>query len=141
MLLRKAELELILIEEIFIDDGYSGQQYDNRPQFLAMIEYLLLKKANTVLTKNISRLGRDMRMTLEYFQCFFPKNSIRYIADDDDYDSIKDDPTDPRWLDKMKENDALSRTISKNVRSGKKGRAFDGNFMGTYAPFRIYKIS
>ncbi len=139
MLIRKAEELMILVDAIFIDDGFSGQQYDNRPQFMKLIAYLKLKKANTVLTKNISRLGRDMRMTLEYFQCFFPQNNIRYVADDDDYDSLRDDPTDPRWLDKMKENDALSRTISKNVKSGKKARAIDGNFMAVYAPFGYKK--
>ena len=48
---------IIIIKE-FVDDGYSGGNFE-RPGFQAMLEHLATGKANTVITKDLSRLGHD----------------------------------------------------------------------------------
>ena len=76
---------LILIR-IFVDDGYSGGNFD-RPGFQEMMRELEKGKAKTVLTKDLSRLGRDMRESSYYAEQFFPENGIRYIAIADNFDT------------------------------------------------------
>ena len=70
----------------FIDDGYSGGNFD-RPGFQEMMRELEKGLANTVITKDLSRLGRDMRESSYYAEQFFPEHGIRYIAIADNFDS------------------------------------------------------
>ena len=69
---------ITLVRE-FVDDGYSGGNFD-RPAFQEMMRQLSQGKANTVITKDLSRLGRDMREASYYAEQFFPEHGIRYIA-------------------------------------------------------------
>lgn len=70
----------------FVDDGYSGGNFD-RPGFRQMMNELERGMANTVITKDLSRLGRDMRESSYYAEQFFPEHGIRYIAISDNFDS------------------------------------------------------
>ena len=70
----------------FVDDGYSGGNFD-RPGFRQMMNELEHGMANTVITKDLSRLGRDMRESSYYAEQFFPEHGIRYIAISDNFDS------------------------------------------------------
>ena len=70
----------------FVDDGYSGGNFD-RPDFQNMMRELDKGLANTVITKDLSRLGRDMRESSYYAEQFFPEHAIRYIAIADNFDS------------------------------------------------------
>ena len=76
---------ITLVRE-FIDDGYSGGNF-NRPGFQHMMRELDKGLANTVITKDLSRLGRDMGESSYYAERFFPENGIRYIAIADNFDS------------------------------------------------------
>ena len=80
---------LLKPEYEFVDDGYSGATFD-RPGFNKMLETLKLGIANTVITKDLSRLGRGMREASYYAEEFFPENNITYIAIMDDYVSSAD---------------------------------------------------
>ena len=79
------------IEE-FIDDGYSGTNFE-RPDFQKMMERIRNLYGNeiVVVTKDFSRLGRDTIDTVNYLEKIFPFLEVRYIAVNDDYDS-KDYP-------------------------------------------------
>ena len=79
---------LTLVRE-FVDDGYSGGNFD-RPDFIEMMRQLDQGKANTVITKDLSRLGRDMRESSYYAEQFFPEHGIRYIAIADNFDTEQD---------------------------------------------------
>ena len=70
----------------FVDDGYSGGNFD-RPGFQEMMRELNKGLANTVITKDLSRLGRDMRESSYYAEQFFPEHGVRYIAIADNFDS------------------------------------------------------
>ena len=76
----------ITILKFFVDDGWSGGNFE-RPGFQKMMRALETGKANVVITKDLSRLGRDMRESSYYAEQFFPENQIRYIAIADNFDS------------------------------------------------------
>lgn len=73
----------------FADDGYSGGNFD-RPAFLDMLQELKKGVADTVITKDLSRLGRDMRESSYYAEQFFPEQGVRYIAIADNFDSERE---------------------------------------------------
>lgn len=76
----------ISLVRFFVDDGWSGGNFD-RPDFQRMIRELDEGKANMVITKDLSRLGRDMRESSYYAEQFFPENGIRYIAIAENFDT------------------------------------------------------
>ena len=77
------ELNLI---DVYIDDGYSGSNFD-RPSFQLMINDMYEKKFNCIITKDLSRLGRNYIQVGKYLDEIFAKNCIRYISISDNYDS------------------------------------------------------
>ena len=78
------------IYNIYIDDGYSGGNF-NRPGWNKLLEDLKDKNFNILITKDLSRLGRNYLETGYYTEEFFPENNIRYIAVNDNYDSNNED--------------------------------------------------
>lgn len=78
----------------FADDGYSGSNFE-RPAFRDMMRELEKGVANTVITKDLSRLGRDMRESSYYAEQFFPEHNIRYIAIADNFDSERENVMAP----------------------------------------------
>ena len=76
----------ITILKSFVDDGWSGGNFE-RPGFQEMMRALDSGKANVVITKDLSRLGRDMGESSYYAERFFPEHQIRYIAIADNFDS------------------------------------------------------
>ena len=76
------------IADIYIDDGYSGLYFANRPEFQRMMEDIYKGKIQGVITKDISRLGREHIETSNYIERVFPSLGIRYIAILDGVDSV-----------------------------------------------------
>ena len=76
-----------------LDDGYSGTNYD-RPGFQQMLSEIEAGKVAVVLTKGLSRLGRNSSLTGLYINFTFPKYSVRYIAINDHFDTIDPNSTD-----------------------------------------------
>lgn len=74
----------------FVDDGYSGTNFE-RPAFQRMLDYIKKKKINCVITKDLSRLGRNHLEVGYYIETFFPDNQIRYISVNEQYDSLNGD--------------------------------------------------
>ena len=67
------------VYDTYIDDGWSGTSFD-RPAFQRMIADIEAKKVNMVITKDLSRLGRDYIMTGHYMERYFPEHRVRYIS-------------------------------------------------------------
>ena len=76
----------IVLLDSFVDDGWSGSNFE-RPGFQKMMKSLQAGKANMVITKDLSRLGRDMREASYYAEQFFPEHQIHYVAIADNFDS------------------------------------------------------
>lgn len=76
----------IILAGEFVDDGWSGGNFD-RPSFQKMLQELKKGKANMVITKDLSRLGRDMREASYYAEQYFPEHGIRFITISDNFDT------------------------------------------------------
>lgn len=86
MLRRYAEENGLRVVDEYIDDGYSGTNFD-RPDFQRMIADIEAGKINCVVTKDLSRLGRNYLLTGQYMEMYFPMHGVRYIAVDNGVDS------------------------------------------------------
>ncbi len=122
---------------LYVDDGYSGTNFQ-RPSFQKMIADIEDGKIDTVITKDLSRLGRNYLESGAYIEVFFPQHHVRYIAVNDGVDSEKSGGLDITPFKNIL-NEFYSRDISKKVKSGKHIRALEGKFMGTTAPFGYQK--
>lgn len=105
------ECGIILVKE-FVDDGYSGANF-NRPDFQNMLEHLKTGKANMVITKDLSRLGRDMSESSYYAERYFPEHNVHYLAISDSFDSQGDNMMAPF---QFAMNDVYLRDTSRKVK-------------------------
>lgn len=98
--------------DIYIDDGYTGTNFD-RPNFQRMIKDIELGKINMVVTKDMSRLGRDYIGTGQYIEKYFPMHNVRYISILDGVDTFLDNSNNEIAPFKAIINDMYSRDNSK----------------------------
>ena len=126
------------IVEILSDDGYSGTNFE-RPGFKRLIELIESKKIDTVITKDLSRLGRDYIQTGYYLELYFPRHNIRYIAVNDSIDTIKPNSNNDMTPFRAVFNDMYARDISKKVRSALNTKKSQGKFIGSQAPYGYKK--
>lgn len=124
------------IYDIYIDDGFTGTNFE-RPGFQRMIEDIKKGYISVVLTKDLSRLGRNYVMTGQYTDFFFPEHGVRYVAVNDSYDSDKDDNDIAPFKNIL--NEMYAKDISKKVRSVRQTSAKQGKFMGSKPPFGYVK--
>ena len=82
-----AEKNGMFQHEYYVDDGYTGRNF-NRPSFQRMIADIEAGKIGCVITKDLSRLGRNYIEAGSYIEIFFPKQNVRYIAITDGVDSL-----------------------------------------------------
>ena len=114
---------ITLVRE-FVDDGYSGGNFD-RPAFQKMMHELEQGKANTVITKDLSRLGRDMREASYYAEQFFPEHGIHYIAIADNFDTNRENIMAP-FLFAM--NEVYLRDGSRKVKDVLRSKRENGQY-------------
>ena len=114
---------ITLVRE-FVDDGYSGGNFD-RPAFQKMMRELEQGKANTVITKDLSRLGRDMREASYYAEQFFPEHGIHYIAIADNFDTNRENIMAP-FLFAM--NEVYLRDGSRKVKDVLRSKRENGQY-------------
>ena len=100
----------------YVDDGVSGTTFD-RPGFCEMIQDIENQNINMVITKDLSRLGRDYIKTGFYLEDYFPKNNIRYVAITDGIDTCIDSTNNDITPFKAIMNDMYAKDISKKIRS------------------------
>jgi DNA invertase Pin-like site-specific DNA recombinase len=116
----------------YIDDGYSGLNFD-RPGFLRMIGDIEKKNVNLVISKDLSRLGRDYIQTGYYTEVFFRSRDVRYIAVNDDVDTLRGDNDIAPFKNIL--NDMYARDLSRKIKSAKRERAHQGLFISSQAPY------
>lgn len=126
------------IIDYYIDDGYTGLNF-NRPDFKRMICDIENRKVNLVITKDLSRLGRDYIDTGYYIERYFPQKNIRYIALNDGIDTCQNTSNNDMSPFKAVINDMYAKDISKKVRSVMDSKRFDGQFIGAFAPYGYKK--
>lgn len=125
----------------YIDDGYSGTNFE-RPAFKELIDDVKYGKIDTIIVKDLSRLGRNMPKVSEYIQDFFPKNKVRFIAIDDHIDKkyYDCDFSEDMLMDiKNLFNGFYPKDISKKVRSTLRAKQQSGQFIGAFACYGYQK--
>ena len=121
--------------EYYVDDGYTGRNF-NRPSFRQMIADIEAGKVGCVITKDLSRLGRNYIEAGTYIEIFFPKHNVRYIAVTDGVDSLTSPELDITPFKNIL-NDMYSRDISKKVLAGRMTRSRQGKFCGGTPPYGL----
>lgn len=122
------------IFDIYIDDGYTGTNF-NRPAFIRMINDIEAGKVNMVITKDLSRLGRDYIGTGEYIEKWFPKHKVRYVSILDGLDTFLNNSSNEIAPFKAIINDMYSRDNSKKIKSALKSLQEQGKWVGGCPPF------
>ena len=133
-----SEQENFFIVKEYVDDGYTGTNFD-RPGFKQMIEDIEAGIIDTVITKDLSRLGRERLGVGHYTEIYFPEHNIRYIALLDNIDTYFDAGMNDMAPFKGVINDMYVRDISKKIRSSLIERKKAGNFLGVTAPYGYQK--
>ena len=117
----------------FVDDGYSGISFDNRPAFKEMYSEIENGNIGTVITKDLSRFGRNYLLVGQYLQIIFPQYGVRYIAVNDNVDTIQGDDefTELRSLF----NEWYVRDCSKKIKAVKLAQAMRGERVNGSVPY------
>lgn len=124
----KSNDDLNFINE-YVDDGYSGSNFD-RPGWKKLLEDIKDKKVNTIITKDLSRMGRDYIMMGNYIEKIFPEENIRYIAINDDIDTLHETPGLDYLQFKLMFNDFFLKDTSKKIRKIMKSKKELGQYTG-----------
>ena len=132
-----AEKNGMFQHEYYVDDGYTGRNF-NRPAFQRMIADIEAGKIGCVITKDLSRLGRNYIEAGSYIEVFFPKYNVRYIAITDGVDSLTRQEIDITPFKNIL-NDMYSRDISKKVLSSITIRSRQGKFCGGTPPLGLMR--
>ena len=119
--------------EVFVDDGYSGVSF-NRPDFQRLLELMEQGRVSTLITKDLSRLGRNYIEVGNYTEILFPRWNVRYIAVNDNYDSLYSESNEYAPLKNLF-NEWFARDTSKKIRAAIKAKAERGERVGTVIPY------
>ncbi len=127
------------IKRIYKDDGFSGTNFD-RPGFKDMISDIENKEINMIVTKDLSRLGRDYIETGYYIEKYFPAKNIRYIAITDNIDTFDFNNTNNDITPfKAVFNDMYAKDTSKKVKTILMNKAINGESIKAFQPYGYMK--
>lgn len=135
--INKSNQDKFIVLDEYVDDGYSGTNF-NRPDFQRLLEDIEIKGITAIITKDLSRLGRDHILTGYYIENYFKDKGIRYIAINDNIDSKEDDSFDMLTF-RLAFNDFYPKDTSKKILKIKKLKAEQGQYQGSWAPFGYVK--
>ena len=139
MLLRYARERHFPNPTFFVDDGVSGVTYD-RPGFQAMLAEIEAGRVAVCISKDLSRLGRNSALTGLYTNFTFPQYGVRYIAINDNFDTIDPNSTDndfagiKNWF-----NEFYARDTSRKIRAVNKAKGERGVPLTTNVPYGYLK--
>ncbi len=135
MLMQYAKSNRFPNPTVFIDDGFSGVTYD-RPGFQKMMAEIEAGNVSTVITKDLSRLGRNSALTGLYINYTFPQYGVRYIAVNDHFDTINPNSTDSdmagirNWF-----NEFFAKDTSRKIRAVNKAKGERGERLTVNVPY------
>ncbi len=121
----------------YVDDGYSGTNF-NRPDFERLLNDIDKGKINVVLTKDLSRFGRDYIQAGYFIEKVFEKKNVRYIAVDDNIDTLNNN-NDILMPIKNVLNDMYARDVSRKTRAAFNAKARNGEYIVSRPPFGYKK--
>lgn len=125
--------------QCFVDDGYSGVDF-NRPGFQEMLTAVEEGRVSTIICKDLSRFGRNSAMIGMFINITFAKHGVRFIAINDNYDSIDPNSVDNdfagirNWF-----NEFYARDTSRKIRAVNKAKGERGEYLATNPPYGYKK--
>ena len=122
------------VVDTYIDDGFSGTNFD-RPGFRRMIADIEKGRINLVITKDLSRLGRNYIMCGQYTEIYFPERHVRYIALNDGVDTLNQTSSMDITPFKHILNDMYAKDISTKIKSTLHTKAKRGEYLGALDPY------
>ena len=122
----------------YIDDGWSGTNFE-RPNFKRMMDDVELGKINCIVTKDLSRFGREHVMMDYYLEFVFPEKKVRYIAVSDNEDTEKGLSDFVPFKNLF--NEWFAKDTSRKVKTALHAKFAAGQHICTYAPIGYKKHS
>lgn len=135
--LERTTENLCYVDE-YVDDGVTGSNFD-RPSWKKLLADIENKKVDTIITKDLSRMGRDYISMGEYIERIFPERGIRYIAINDDIDTLYETPGLDFLQFKLMFNDYYLKDTSKKIRKVVRAKKEQGQFLGWKAVYGYIK--
>ena len=125
---------------IRIDDGFSGSTFE-RPGFQKMIEDVKAGRTDCIVVKDLSRFGRNYKETGNYLERIFPFLGVRFIAVNDNFDTLTAERTQDGYIVPLKNliNEVYSKDISKKIDAALSVKQRSGEFIGAWAPYGYRK--
>ena len=135
----KDKQDIVIVSER-VDDGYSGVNFE-RPAFQLMLEDIKQGKVDCVVVKDLSRFGRNYIESGRYIEKIFPMLGVRFIAINDNYDSLTGKSQTDEIVIPFKNliNDAYCRDISIKIRSHLDVKRRKGEFIGSFTIYGYAK--
>ncbi len=129
----------MVLKREYLDDGVSGVTFE-RPGFKRLLEVVDSGEINCIITKDLSRLGRNYIQTGYFLEQYFPLRGVRVIAINDNYDTDNSN-SDNDFMMPIRNifNASYSKDISKKVRSAFKAKQSAGEFIGAFASYGYAK--
>ena len=133
----KKDIEVVSVR---VDDGYSGSNFE-RPAFQAMLEDIRHGIVDCVVVKDLSRFGREYIDSGKYIERLFPALGVRFIAINDNYDSLKGKNQADEIIIPFKNliNDVYCRDISIKIRSNLEIKRKKGECVTPFVAFGYRK--
>lgn len=134
---KSPDLELV---ETYVDDGYTGVNVE-RPDFKRLEDDLRSGKIDAIVCKDLSRFARNYIDAGKYLERTFPRLGVRFIAINDDYDTLHSNPQSDSFVIPFKNliNDSYCKDISVKVRTNLDVKRKNGEFVGAFAPYGYIK--
>lgn len=135
----KDKEDIVVVSER-VDDGFSGSSFE-RPAFQMMLEDIKKGTVDCVIVKDLSRFGREYIDSGMYIERLFPALGVRFIAINDNYDSLDGKDKSDEIIIPFKNliNDAYCRDISIKIRSHLEVKRKNGEFIGAFTPYGYKK--
>ena len=135
----KDKQDIVIVSER-VDDGYSGVNFE-RPAFQLMLEDIKQGQVDCVVVKDLSRFGRNYIESGRYIEKIFPMLGVRFIAINDNYDSLTGKSQTDEIVIPFKNliNDAYCRDISIKIRSHLDVKRRKGEFIGSFTIYGYAK--
>ena len=107
----------LMLLDVFADKRCTGTNFD-RPEFERLLKALQERKINCIVVKDFSRLGRNFVETGQYLEQVFPLFGVRFIAINDNYDSLNSQSRDGMLVPiKGMINEMYSKDLSQKIQS------------------------
>ena len=133
----QADMQLV---GLFCDNGRSGTDFV-RPQFERLMDLVRKGQIDCIVVKDLSRFGRNYKETGNYLERIFPFLGVRFIAINDNFDTLTVERTQDGYIVPQKNliNEVYSKDISRKSGSALETKQINGEFIGAWAPYGYSK--